>query len=272
MARAATRKKQNTDRAALDPAAILGLLAAAGMLLAAIFLGGRPAAFIDLPSVLIVIGGTLALTAASFPARDLSHAPSTIARALSPRGSGSPKRVALEGLAIAELARREDLRQVETRSGALAGRPILRRGIEMILDGTRIEQVHAALHREVAMCDERRQQAESVLRRAADVAPAMGLIGTLIGLVQMLGQLDDPTAIGPGMAVALLTTFYGAMLAHAVLTPLAERLSRIGDGERLQHEIQLLCVMSIAERENPRRLETILNGMLPPSEQLEEFA
>ncbi|MEZ5825181.1 MAG: MotA/TolQ/ExbB proton channel family protein [Geminicoccaceae bacterium] len=271
MAKAAAKSKPG-ERAPVDPAAILGLVAASGMLLAAIFLGGRPAAFIDPPSMLIVIGGTVALTMASFPIAELRHAPATITRAISFRGMASPRRVALEGLAIAELARREDLRKVETRSGTLAQRPILCRGIEMLLDGTRIEQIQFAMQREVALLDERRLGAESILRRAADIAPAMGLIGTLIGLVQMLGQLDDPTAIGPGMAVALLTTFYGAMIAHAILTPLAERLSRLGDAERLQHEIQLLCVMSIAERENPRRLETLLNGLLPPSEQLEEFA
>ena len=254
-----------------DPAAILGLIAVIGMVLAAILLGGRPAAFVDLPSIFIVIGGTVALTITSFPFDDIKHAPRTIVRALSPRGQGSPRRIAREGLAIADLARRGDLRQIETRSGTLAQRPILQRGLEMIIDGARLNQVAPALQREVEILDERRHRAESILRRAADIAPAMGLIGTLIGLVQMLGQLDDPSAIGPAMAVALLTTFYGDVIAHAILTPLAERLSKMSETERLHHEIQLLCVMSIAERENPRRLESLLNGLLPPSEQLEEF-
>ena len=268
----ATTKRSVTGTGALDPAAILGLIAVIGMIMAAVFLGGRPSSFLDLPAVLIVLGGTFAATITSFPAADLAEAPRTIASALSPRAASSPKRVALEGLAIAELGRREDLRSVETRSGTLVHRPILQRGIELVQDGTRLEQIRPALDREIDAIEDRRYRAESILRRASDIAPAMGLIGTLIGLVQMLGQLDDPSAIGPAMAVALLTTFYGAVMAHAVLTPLAERLGKQREMERLHHEIQLLCVLSIAERENPRRLETMLNGLLPPSQRLEEFA
>ena len=275
MAKAAARRSaKSTAMVALpmDPAAILGLVAAIGLILIAIFLGGMPAAFADLPSTLIVIGGTLAVTIASFPSSDLALAPSTIASALSPRGIGTPRQVAREGLAIAELVRREDLRVVETKSELLAHRPILQRGIEMILDGTKSNKIQYILEREVEILEERRFRAESILRRAADVAPAMGLIGTLIGLVQMLGQLEDPTSIGPAMAVALLTTFYGAILAHAVFTPLAERLSKLREIERMHHEIQMRCVLSIAERENPRRLESLLNGLLPPADRLEEFA
>ena len=132
--------------------------------------------------------------------------------------------------------------------------------------------IERALRRQIAADDERRARAEAILRRAADVAPAMGLIGTLIGLVQMLGQLDDPSSIGPAMAVALLTTFYGALLAHALFYPLAERLAGQADHARLQAELQLLAALSIAERENPRLLEASLNSLLEERDQLEEYA
>ena len=113
---------------------------------------------------------------------------------------------------------------------------------------------------------ERQQATVAILRRAAEVAPAMGLIGTLIGLVQMLGHLEDPDQIGPAMAVALLTTLYGALLAHALFTPLAERLAARVALERQGAELQLVAAMAIAERENPRRLEAVLNGLLAPED------
>ena len=267
----AKRNRRRTDTP-FDPAAGLGLIAAAGLIISAIVLGGSPGAFLDLPSALVVLGGTLAITVTSFPAADIGEVPKTIAMALSPRSAGSSRRVALEGLALAELARRENLLAIETNSAALSNRPILQRGVQMLVDGTRVERVRPAIEREIAAIEERKHRAEGVLRRAAEVAPAMGLVGTLIGLVQMLGRLDDPSSIGPAMAVALLTTFYGALLAYAVLTPLAERLGRMRETERLHNELQLVCIMSIAERENPRRLETLLNGLLPAHDQLAEMA
>ena len=99
----------------------------------------------------------------------------------------------------------------------------------------------------------------------------MGLIGTLVGLVQMLGQLEDPSAIGPGMAVALLTTLYGALLGYAVLSPLAERLAAQNEDEWHHIEIQLVAIQSIIEQENPRLLETRLNGLLPAKARLSVF-
>ncbi|HLF58773.1 MAG TPA: MotA/TolQ/ExbB proton channel family protein, partial [Alphaproteobacteria bacterium] len=111
----------------------------------------------------------------------------------------------------------------------------------------------------------------SVLRKGAEVAPAMGLIGTLVGLVQMLGRLDDPGTIGPAMAVALLTTFYGAVLANVVLAPLASKLERNSREELLVKHIFLMAASSIARQENPRRLEMLLNSVLPPSKRVQFF-
>ena len=110
-----------------------------------------------------------------------------------------------------------------------------------------------------------------ILRRAGEVAPAMGLIGTLLGLVQLLGRLSDPSAIGPAMAVALLTTFYGAILAHMVFLPFAAKADRSRETEQLVNSVYTLGASSIGRKENPRRLEVALNALLPPNKQVQYF-
>ena len=117
----------------------------------------------------------------------------------------------------------------------------------------------------------RHEKSAGVFRKAAEVSPAMGLIGTLVGLVQMLGNLEDPSTIGPAMAVALLTTFYGAILANMVFAPLASKLERNSDEEALVQNLYLLGAVSIGRRENPRHLEAMLNSLLPPSARLQQF-
>jgi chemotaxis protein MotA len=106
------------------------------------------------------------------------------------------------------------------------------------------------------------------LRKAADISPAMGLIGTLIGLVQMLSNLEDPSSIGPSMAIALLTTFYGAILSNMLFAPLAAKLERNSAEEALAAEMVLLGTTSISRQENPRRLETSVNALLPPAKRV----
>jgi chemotaxis protein MotA len=118
---------------------------------------------------------------------------------------------------------------------------------------------------------QRHAKSTSVLRKMAEFAPAMGLIGTLIGLVQMLSSLSDPSTIGPAMAIALLTTFYGALLANFVFLPLAAKLERNSQEEVLVNNVYLMGAASIGRQENPRRLEMLLNSVLPPSKRVRYF-
>jgi chemotaxis protein MotA len=138
----------------------------------------------------------------------------------------------------------------------------------MVVDGIKVEDVEDVIRRELGATLGRHRKSATVLRRAADIAPAMGLIGTLIGLVQMLGRLSDPGAIGPAMAVALLTTFYGAVLAHMILNPLASKLERNSAEESLIGQLNLVAAGSIGRQENPRRLEMLLNSLMPPAKRI----
>ncbi len=148
---------------------------------------------------------------------------------------------------------------------ALRGNPFLTKAISMVADGFPVEEVERVMRREIDEMTGRHRKSASVLRKAAEIAPAMGLIGTLIGLVQMLGNLDDPSTIGPAMAVALMTTFYGAVLANMLFAPLAAKLERNSAEEALVYNVYLLAAVSIGRKENPRRLEMLLNALLPPA-------
>jgi chemotaxis protein MotA len=138
----------------------------------------------------------------------------------------------------------------------------------MLVDGLKIEEIEPVLYQFVQNTLDRNQKAAAVLRKGAEIAPAMGLIGTLIGLVQMLGQLEDPSAIGAPMAVALLTTLYGALLSFMLLTPLASKIERNSDEELIINKIFLTTVISIGKLESPRKLQNLLNVILPPEQRL----
>jgi chemotaxis protein MotA len=141
----------------------------------------------------------------------------------------------------------------------------------MIVDGNPGKDAEVILRREMHSTVMRHSKSTSVLKKLGEFSPAMGLIGTLIGLVQMLANLDDPSSIGPAMAVALLTTFYGAVMANMIFLPLASKLERNSSEETLVNNIYLMGVASIGRKENPRRLEMLINSLLPPSQRIRYF-
>ena len=141
----------------------------------------------------------------------------------------------------------------------------------MLLEGATGNEIEPIMQGEMRAAARRHTRTVGVLRKAAEISPAMGLIGTLIGLVQMLGNLDDPSSIGPSMAVALLTTFYGAVLANMVFMPLAGKLERNSSDEELLNSVYMVGAVSIGRQENPRRLEMLINSILPPSKRVSYF-
>ncbi|MBI1776591.1 MAG: MotA/TolQ/ExbB proton channel family protein [Proteobacteria bacterium] len=257
-------------RRQVDLATFLGLTAGFGLMFAAMALGGSPSAFIDLPAALIVFGGTFAVTTVCFSLSDIARTQKAVALALV-RASRDPRQAAEHVLELAQLARNQGVLVLERQLGLLGALPFLRRALSMVVDGASPEEVEHVMHQELVAIMSRHQRSASVLRRAAEVAPAMGLIGTLVGLVQMLAHLDNPAAIGPGMAVALLTTFYGAVLGNMLFAPLAAKLDRNSGEEALVNTIYLTAAASIGRQENPRRLEMLLNTLLPPDKRLRNF-
>jgi chemotaxis protein MotA len=253
-----------------DAALVFGLIFAFGLVTAALVIGGSVSSFYNLPALLIVLLGTFAVTMVSFTVREVLAAMGQITAVMFPKSHAA--RPACERiLHLASISREHGVLALESALPQLRGEPFLQRAIALTVDGSDQEQVARVLKREIETIADRRERMASVLRRAAEVAPSMGLIGTLVGLIQLLGNLDDPSQIGPAMAVALLTTFYGAVMAYMVFAPIAAKLERNTADEILVCEIYLAGALSMCRQENPRLLETYLNTKLPLSDRLDYF-
>lgn len=257
-------------KASLDFATILGVIGAFALIATAMVLGGSPGAFVDVPAMLIVIGGTFMVTTISYTFGDVLRAQSVMLRAVLYHVQ-HPHDAAIRMLTLAEQARVKGPLGLQDQLDNLGFDRFLHKAVSLVVDGTPGEEVERILSQEVEATSQRHIRSAGVLRRAGEVAPAMGLIGTLVGLVQMLGNLDDPSSIGPAMAVALLTTFYGAILANMVFLPLANKLDRNSGAESMVKQIYAIGAASIGRQENPRRLEMTFNTILPPAERVKYF-
>jgi len=257
-------------KGAVDLATVLGILAAVGLIAAAIILGGTPAAFVDGPAMLIVFGGTFGVTAACFSLQDMLSAFKDVTQTVF-RNQHDARASAIRMLQVAQVARYRGVLAIQSYIPALEGHPMLVQGLNMVVDGTSGDDAERIMQREVQAQAQRNARSVSILRKAAELSPAMGLIGTLVGLVQMLSNLEDPSTIGPSMAIALLTTFYGACLANIVFNPLASKLERNAAEDMIVNHLCVTAVGSIGRQENPRRLEMLFNTMLPPSKRVDYF-
>jgi len=257
-------------RGRIDLATILGTTIAFGMVIAAIIVGGDVQNFLQLASVLLVIGGTAALTTVCFSLSDMAAAPKIIMRTILYH-TDDAKRVSTKLLEYSEKARSKGVLALEEDIVTLPESSLFYRTMRMVVDGVPAKELEAICRNEVAAISRRHEQSAEILRKAGEISPAMGLIGTLIGLVQMLANLEDPSTIGPAMGLALLTTFYGAVLANMVFNPLASKLERNSKEEETLNTIYMIGASSIAKQENPRRLEMMLNTILPPSQRLRYF-
>lgn len=250
----------------MDLATLIGLIGAIGVIAAAIVVGGGALIFLNVPSFLIVMGGTLMAVLVKFP---LAHFLGAFKIALKAfvHKSEDPADLIREGVALANVARKEGVLGLENQ--AINNR-FLRRGINFCVDGHEPEFVRSMLNKDIDLTIERHERGQAIFKAIGDVAPAMGMIGTLIGLVQMLSSMDDPKKIGPAMAIALLTTLYGAIIANAIALPIADKLEHRTMEERLNKQLILEAINGIQEGINPRVMEELLKTYLPPSQRDEE--
>jgi len=257
-------------RLSLDPATLFGLVCGFGLLSAAIVLGGSPGSFINAPSILLVLGGTFSVVTVSYSLAEVVNTFRVIGKTIVWSGR-DPSEAAVSVIKTAEIARRQGVLALQNYLDKMTDEPFLQKGLSLVVDGAPTAEIEEVMRRDLHATLQRHAKGAGILRKAAEYAPAMGLIGTLIGLVQMLGNLDDPSAIGPAMAVALLTTFYGAVLANMVLSPLAAKLERNSEDEALLNLVYLTAAVSMSRQENPRRLEMLLNSILPPAKRVHYF-
>ena len=246
----------------MDIATIVGLLAGSMLLVTAILTGGNPLIFINIPSILIVIGGTIATAFIRFSMSDVINSIKVAGNAFSSKLS-VPQEVIQEIVNLANIARKNGLIILEQQPIA---DPFLKKAIMYCVDGHEAEFIHEVLKKEVSLTVERHEVGQGVFAGMGEASPAFGMIGTLVGLVQMLASMDDPSTIGPSMAIALLTTLYGAVIANLIMLPIADKLSLRSQEEERNRNLIIEGVLGILKGLNPRVMEEFLQTFLPPKD------
>lgn len=248
----------------MDIASVIGILLGASLLAIAIMIapGASFGAFVDYPSMMVVIGGSTAAALICFPLKSFLNT-IRVAKNVFFNKQEDLSELIEQLVSLAETARRDGLLALEGRLEEISD-PFIVLGIQMAADGTRPEVIEDIMRTEMDAVATRHRNGKSVVDQMGRFAPAFGMIGTLMGLVIMLGNMDDPAAIGPGMAVALITTLYGAICANLLFLPFAEKLGFINKHELLGMEITVRGIMGIQSGDNPRVIEQKLSTFVPP--------
>ena len=253
----------------MDIATIIGIVTAFGLVIGSIVSGGALDAFINAPSMLIVLGGTFGAVLINYPLKAVLGSFGVAGNAFKVK-LGEPSAMIKRIVEFAGRVRSEGLLAPESE---LKGDddPFLTKGLQLVLDGQSPEAIGEIMETEITNLEERHRLGAEVFSTFGMFAPALGLVGTLIGLVQMLGSMTDPSSIGPAMAVALLTTFYGAVLANMLFNPIAGKLRMRSSEEVQSRELTMTGVLAIAAGSNPRVVEQQLNAYLAPSQRQSSF-
>ncbi|MBA1444176.1 MAG: flagellar motor protein PomA [Chromatiales bacterium] len=245
----------------MDIATLVGLLGGLGIIIAAIATGGDVMLFVNVPSILIVVGGTFMVTLMQVSLGDFLGSFGMGMKAFFYK-TDDPKKLIEEAVELADIARKNGLLALE---GQEISNDFLERGIGLCVDGHDPSLVNKLLSKDINLTIERHEIGQTMFKNMAVMAPAMGMIGTLICLVQMLANMSDPASIGPAMAVALLTTLYGAVIANVFAQPMADKLARSSAMEKTNKSLIIETISGIQEGMNPRVLEQLLSTYLPSS-------
>ncbi len=244
----------------MEKTTVIGISAGFACILISILLDGELGTYFNLPSLFVVIGGTIASTIVAYPGKMLKSLKTVYTMAFKKQHIDLNEDIELI-IKVANVARREGLLALEDAVGEVEN-PFLQKGIMLIVDGADGELVKNILETEISFIQERHSQGQNIINSMAAFAPAYGMIGTLIGLINMLKNLSDPGTLGPSMAVALITTFYGVVLANLVFTPVSKKLKVQSDNEALQKELYMEGLLSIQDGENPRIIKDKLTAFI----------
>lgn len=243
----------------MDLATLVGIIGAFGIIIGAMAMGGSVTIFINVPSILVVFGGTLFVVLVKFELGQFLGAIKVAAKAFKFKLDSSDELIE-QIVDLADAARKGGLLSLE---GKEVSNDFLQKGIQLLVDGHDPEVARNLMVKDMDKAIERHEQGAKIFSSLGDVGPAMGMIGTLIGLVQMLSAMDDPKAIGPAMAVALLTTLYGAMLATMVCLPISDKLALRAVQEGQVKALVIDALVAIQGGQNPRVIQQMLQTYLP---------
>jgi len=250
----------------MDLGTIIGIVLSFGLVLSAILTGSSLIIFISVPSLLIVVGGTIGAGLVNYPMNYIIGVIGVIKNTFF-SSLEAPSEVIERFKDYANRARREGILSLEPLIKEIDD-DYMRKGLQLTVDGLEPQTIQEILETEIAYLGERHSTGADVVAALGTLAPAMGMIGTVIGLVQMLQTMSDPSSIGPAMAVALLTTLYGAIFANLVFNPMAGKLKARSKEELLLREMIMEGILSISKGENPRIIEEKLNSFLPPKDRI----
>lgn len=246
----------------MDFSTLIGIIGSASIIVWAILGdGGNISLFVNAHPIVIVLGGSSVVTIMKFGIGAYFGAIKVASRAFVYK-KYNPEGIIAEAVTISEAARKGgllSLEQVEIKDD------FLNRGIQLLVDGNEPDHVRKMLTKEMNLTVERHLQGQKVFRSIAEAGPAMGMVGTLLGLVMMMSNMSDPKTIGPAMAIALLATFYGAVLANMLAIPIAEKLELRSHEERISKSLVIDAILGIQIGQNPRVLEESLKNYLPKS-------
>ncbi len=254
----------------VDILTIVGAVLGGGLVLFGIMLGSELVAFMNAPGLMITLGGSAGAMLINFQLEQVKQVIKILKQVVFEKVQDVGS-LGQQFVDLAQKARREGLLALEDDLETIED-PFMRNGLQMVIDGFEPDSIRDIMETEIHTLEQRHQLGQNLFRTWGTLTPAFGMIGTLIGLVQMLGQLDDPEAIGPGMAVALLTTFYGILLANLLFNPIAGKLGIRSDAEVARKEAIVDALLALQAGVNPRILQEKLKAYLSPQEreQVEE--
>jgi chemotaxis protein MotA len=244
----------------MDLASIIGFMGAVGMIIFAMVIGGGIAPFYDITSILIVFGGTFFAVMYTTPLPTFLGSFGAMAKAFMPPIKKQDELVE-RMVELAGIARKDGMMALE---GQEVPDKFFSKGMQMLVDGADEVKLIAQLNQEIKAMKARHLENQLVVKAWVDIGPAMGMIGTLVGLVLMLGNMADPKAIGPAMAVALLTTLYGAFVANVMFSPMLTKLEGYTAYEVTYREMVVMGLGNIARGESPRNIQDQMIANLPP--------
>ena len=246
----------------MDIATLIGICTAFALVVGAILMGSSLTLFINIPGLMIVAGGTLGATMINYPLPDILKVTKVVKNAFFHRKQ-TVKELIGEFVTLAGTARRGGILALESSIGDMKDE-FMRKGLQLSIDGLEPSSIREILSTEIDSIQDRHKLGAEIFTTLGTFSPALGMIGTLIGLVQMLQSMDDPSSIGPAMAVALLTTFYGSIMANVICLPIAGKLKSRSQEESLSKEMTIQGVISLSAGENPRIIEQKLQAFIPP--------
>ncbi len=248
----------------MDLATIIGVVLGFGLVVTSMALGpGGVGIFVHYPSIVIVFGGTIAVTMMCFPMSDIKQI-SKVMLVTAFRKSATPEEEIERIVEYANLARKEGLLALEAKLEEVNDK-FFSKGIQLVIDGFGAETVRDIMVLEADWQRSRHGTGKKIMDQMGAFAPAFGMIGTLVGLVQMLQNLSDPSMIGQGMATALLTTLYGAMLSNMLFLPLSGKLEVLAGSEGLLRDLMIEGIVAIQSGEKPALIKEKLKGFLAPT-------